>query len=116
MTSIIYIIGSFLTAALIFAGFRAINILASKEKAVSKFAEKGVDAENTDFITIKKELLYDLIIRNQELNATLQKAVTNYERSENEINFILNADTENNKDYNNVSSSSHFEYENLTSN
>lgn len=117
MTTTIIIIGSFFTLALIFAGIKAISILVSRENEVNKYASKDSKKteEDSDYITIKKQLLYELVARNQRLNTVLERAVTNYQRSENEINFILNADSANNKDYDNVRTNV-FDYENIASN
>ncbi|PTB96462.1 hypothetical protein C9994_07260 [Marivirga lumbricoides] len=116
MTAFIYISGSFLAIALIFAGVRAISIISSKHKTVKEYATNSEIIEDPEYITIKKDLLYNLVVRNQELNENLTKALSNYKQSENEINFILNADAENTKDYNNVSEPSQFAYGQLTTN
>lgn len=118
MTTSIFIVGLFFTAALIFAGLKAISILIKREKEIDKYAapanvQSATDSE--EYITIKRQLLYELVARNQKLNIELERAMVNYRRSENEINFILNADIGNTEEYDNVRTRQ-FDYENIVSN
>jgi hypothetical protein len=90
MVHTLIIIGLFATVAMIFAGGKIIMHLVAIEKKERKTLKRKIHSSSENYITVKKDVLVALLMKNEDLNKALENALSNYKKGENDLNFIIN--------------------------
>jgi hypothetical protein len=92
MAATLIIIGSFLTAILIFAGVKALSILSSKEKHLNGILSDQKDKSqlDSDYILVKRDVLLSLIVSNENLRSSIEGALSQHRNEGQDLNILVN--------------------------
>lgn len=117
MVTFIIISSVLATLALIIAGIRAIQILIEDDKK-NKFSQKSSEQlfDNPEFVTIRKDVLLNLLFEKDKLQDVVQTALKNYSNEADSVERIINPNMDNEDSYSNVDKETLFNYEKSTSN